>query len=379
MNRYLKIMSTLISTMCILTLTACTGNSSKNVTSTVASNEASTVTSTSSEEGLNVHMIDVGQGDSILLEYNSEYMLIDAGEIDEGEAVVDYLKGHNVDKLDYAVITHPHSDHYGGMQTVLENVDTENIIMSEAYNTTRTWESLVDYIDENKYNVIFPATNDVFKLGDCEVTAFVPQIDNDDLNNCSIILKAEYDGVSALFTGDAEKSEEKQIIKSGFDVSADVLKVGHHGSSTSTSDSFFDKVSPNLALISCGKDNDYGHPHAETITKFNENNITTFRTDEYGSITVNINNGKTDVVTNQDSQSGLNLDFESANNSSDNVNIDNSTSQLEATYVGNKNSKIFHLADCSSAEKMSEENKVYFNSRDDAVKEDYTPCKSCNP
>lgn len=375
MNRYLKIMSTLLSAMCILTLTACTGNSSKNVTST------------SSEEGLNVHMIDVGQGDSILLEYNSEYMLIDAGEISEGEAVVDYLKGHNVDKLNYAVITHPHSDHYGGMQTVLESVDTENIIMSEAYNTTRTWESLVDYIDENKYNVISPVTNDVFKLGDCEVTAFVPQIDNDDLNNCSIILRAEYEGVSALFTGDAEKSEEKQIIESGFDVSADVLKVGHHGSSTSTSDNFFDKVSPNLALISCGKDNDYGHPHRETIAKFNENNITIFRTDEYGSITVNINNGKADVITNDGSQIGLDFYAESANNSSidnqtnDSNNLDTveNTSQSEATYVGNKNSQVFHLADCSSAEKMAEKNKVYFNSRDDAVKEGYTPCKSCNP
>lgn len=364
-------MSALLSTMCMFTLTACNSNSSKNITTS------------SSEEGLNVHMIDVGQGDSILLEYNSEYMLIDAGEINEGEVVVDYLKGHNVDKLDYAVITHPHSDHYGGMQTVLESVDTENIIMSEAYNTTRTWESLLDYIDENNYNVISPETNDVFKLGDCEVTAFVPKIDNDDLNNCSIIMKAEYEGVSALFTGDAEKSEEKQIIEGGFNVSADILKVGHHGSSTSTDDSFLEEVSPELALISCGKDNDYGHPHRETTAKFNKNNITIFRTDEYGSITVNINNGKADVITDEGSQSGLNFDSESEDNFVVDSQTDNSddenTSNTEVSYVGNKNSQVFHSADCSSAEKMSEKNKVYFNSREHAVKEGYTPCKSCNP
>ena len=370
LNRYLKIMSTLLSVVCVLTLTAC--------------DELGNVNPPSSENGLSVHMIDVGQGDSILLEYNSEYMLIDAGEISEGEAVVDYLKGENVDKLDYAVITHPHSDHYGGMQTVLESIDTENIIMSEAYNTTRTWESLIDYIGENKYNVISPKTNDVFKLGDCEVTAFVPEIDNEDLNNCSIILRAEYDGVSALFTGDAEKSEEKQVVESGFDVSADILKVGHHGSSTSTGDSFLEEVSPNLALISCGKDNDYGHPHRETTAKFNENKIRTIRTDEYGNITVNINNGKVDIVTDKEGQGSLSFGSESANNSSGDKqttdeNIIESTPNTGATYVGNKNSKVFHSADCGSVGKMAEKNKVYFNSRNDAIKEGYTTCQSCNP
>lgn len=373
MNRHLKIMSVLLSAVCLLTLTACNGFGN--------------IDTSLSENGLNVHVIDVGQGDSILLEYNSEYMLIDSGEINEGEAVVDYLREHNVDKLDYAVITHPHSDHYGGMKTVLESIDTENIIMSEAYNTTRTWESLVDYIDENNYNVISPKTNDVFKLGACEVTAFVPQIDNDDLNNCSIVLMAEYGGVSALFTGDAEKSEEKQIIESGFDISADVLKVGHHGSSTSTSDSFLEAVSPSMALISCGKDNDYGHPHRETTAKFNQNNIRTFRTDEYGCITVNINNGEADIVTDKGIQEGLNFGSESANNSladsqaynTDNENIVENTYNTGTTYVGNKNSQVFHSVDCGAVEKMAEKNRVYFNSRNDAVKEGYIPCKSCNP
>lgn len=318
-------------------------------------------------EGLNIHTIDVGQGDSTLLECNGNYMLIDAGETDHSKAVVDYLKQYNVEKLSYMVITHPHSDHYGAAEAVLENIETENIILTEAYNTTSSWEGLVDYIDSNNYNVIMPESNQVFNLGECNITTYVPEIDNDDLNNCSVVLKAEYDGMSALFTGDAEKSEERAILESGFNVKADVLNVGHHGSSTSTSKEFFENVNPQLALISCGKNNDYGHPHKETTALLKKQNVKSLRTDEQGSIIVNMNDDVLNITTSNGYSESINL-----NNS-------NETTDKESQYIGNKNSKVYHSSSCTAVGKMAEKNKVIFNSAQEAENENYSPCKNCNP
>lgn len=360
MNKYNKIFATVTAVLCVLSFSGCDGTTTKTTTDT----------------GFNIHMIDVGQGDSILLECDNNYMLIDAGEVSEGEEVVDYLQENNINKLDYALITHPHSDHYGGMETVLKNVETENIIMSEAVNTTRTWESLTDYIDEQNYNVIFPTTNDTFQLGDCTLTAYVSQ-GEDDLNNCSIVVRADYNSMSAIFTGDAEKSEEKKITESGFDVSADVLKVGHHGSNTSTNDDFLEKVNPQLALISCGENNDYGHPHKETTAKLEDSNITSLRTDKLGDILVNLSDNKIKISTDNGYINEIDIDSNPSNTSSANSGIQSSISDI--VYVGNKNSHIFHSSDCKSANKMSDENKVYFTSRSEATDSGYTPCQSCKP
>lgn len=325
--------------------------------------EENTTVQQTTDDGLNIHTIDVGQGDSILLECDNEYMLIDAGETEYGNTVARYLEQYNIDKLDYVVITHPHSDHYGGMETVLKNIEAENIIMTEAYNTTRSWESLVDYIDQSSINVIMPESNDVFTVGSTTVTAYVPELDNDDLNNCSIILKAEYDEISALFTGDAEKKEEKAIVNSGFDVKADILKLGHHGSSTSTSDEFFKAVNPQLALISCGENNDYGHPHRETVALLKKYNINSLRTDKQGSVVLNLKDGHINAVD--------------SNNTTYNFTVDKEI--ITEQYIGNKNSKVYHSSDCTAVEKMADKNKVFFNSVEDAKESDYTPCKNCNP
>ena len=319
------------------------------------------------KEGLNIHAIDVGQGESTLLECNGNYMLIDSGETDYGKAVVDYLKQNNVDKLSYMVITHPHSDHYGGAEAVLESIKTENIVMTEAYSNTRSWEALVDYIDDNSYNVIMPKSNQVFRLGECSITTYVPEFDDDNLNNCSVVLKAEYDGMSAIFTGDAEKSEEKAMLEGGFDVTADVLSVGHHGSSTSTGKDFLTAVNPSLALISCGKNNDYRHPHKETTALLKKQNVKALRTDEQGSIVVNMSNNTLNVATSKGYSESINI-----NNSNNTINTD-------SQYIGNKNSKVYHSSDCKSVKKMSEKNKVVFNSVQEAESENYSPCKTCNP
>lgn len=362
MNKCSRIFAIVTAFLCIFGFSGCEDTTTKSTTDT----------------GFNIHMIDVGQGDSILLECDNTYMLIDAGEVNEGDEVVDYLQENNINKLDYALITHPHSDHYGGMETVLKNIETENIIMSEAVNTTRTWESLVDYIDEQDYNVIFPTTNDTFSLGGCTLTAYVPQIE-DDLNNCSIVVRADYNGMSAIFTGDAEKSEESKIIESDFNISANILKVGHHGSSTSTSDNFLEKVKPQLALISCGENNDYGHPHKETTAKLEEADITSLRTDKLGDILVSLADNKIKISTDNGYSNELDINTSSVNTSNKNDNTENQSAISDTTYIGNKNSHVFHSSDCSSVNKMSDKNKVYFTSRSEATDSGYTPCQSCKP
>ncbi len=325
--------------------------------------------------GFKLHMIDVGQGDSLLLECDGSYMLVDAGETDKGNKVVEYLKSQNVSKLSYAVITHPHSDHFGGMKKVLQSIPTDNIVMTEAYHTTRAWESLIDYIDKENFNVVFPKTNDVFNVGSCQVNVYSPDIDNDNKNNCSLVLRAVYDNMTVLLTGDAEESEENKILENGFNVQADVLKLGHHGSSTSTSSKFLEKVNPSLALISCGKNNDYGHPHKETISKLKKYNIPAMRTDLDKTVVVSLCNNKITTLANGKEQTisksgGANTSLSSETNSAD---------SSQHRYIGNKNSRVFHLSNCKSINKMSDKNKVYFDNREQAAESGYSPCGDCKP
>lgn len=325
--------------------------------------------------GFKLHMLDVGQGDSLLLECDGSYMLVDAGEADKGNGVVEYLKGQNVRRLSYAVITHPHSDHFGGMKKVLQSIPTDNIVMTEAYNTTRAWESLIDYIDKENFNVVFPKTNDVFNVGSCKVNIYSPNIDNDNKNNCSLVLRAVYDNMAVLLTGDTEKSEEKEILESGFNVQADVLKLGHHGSSTSTSSEFLEKVNPSLALISCGKNNDYGHPHKETLSKLKNSDIPVMRTDLDKAVTVSLCNNKITVLASKREQVIPKRGGADTSSSSEVSSADSS----QHRYIGNKSSRVFHLGSCKSVNKMSAKNKVYFGSREQAAESGYSPCGYCKP
>ena len=386
MKKCNKVLSFILAIVCITAFSGCEILDAVTTVSDIAT-DTQTDTDVSTDSGFTIHMIDIGQGDSILLECNQEYMLIDAGELGQGAVVNEYLKDHNVTELDYALITHPHSDHYGGMLDVLknENVTTKNIVMTEAVNTTRTWEKLTDYIDEKKYNVIFPKTNDTLTLGETTLTMYVPEIVKD-LNNCSIVVRAEYDGMSAILTGDAETPVEKAMLDEGFNVQANILKAGHHGSRTSSSKKFLSAVSPQIALISCGKDNDYGHPHKETVQKFNDIGLPMYRTDELGSIVVKMDNntmflsttsGKSEEIA--ITQGNTATDSKTSDTSSKTSTTTKKATKKTAKYVGNKNSKILHTKDCATVSKMSDANKVYFNTYDEAIAQGYTPAKDCNP
>ena len=242
-----------------------------------------TVAITPSED-LKVHFLDVGQGDSIFIELpTNETILIDASIKDASNKIINYLREENVSKIDYVFATHPHSDHIGGMSAVIKAFDIGQIYMPKAVTTTKTYENLLLTIkDKNLKIKTAKAGNTIIDTDDLKLVVLAPNQDSyESLNNYSIVLKLTYKEKSFLFMGDAETLSEKEITG---DVQADVLKVGHHGSRTSTSQAFLNKVNPSYAVIRVGLNNDYKHPHQEVIDRLEKKNIKLYRTDQNGDI-----------------------------------------------------------------------------------------------
>ena len=242
-----------------------------------------TVAITPSED-LKVHFLDVGQGDSIFIELpTNETILIDASIKDASNKIINYLREENVSKIDYVFATHPHSDHIGGMSAVIKTFDIGQIYMPKAVTTTKTYENLLLTIkDKNLKIKTAKAGNTIIDTDDLKLVVLAPNQDSyESLNNYSIVLKLTYKEKSFLFMGDAETLSEKEITG---DIQADVLKVGHHGSRTSTSQAFLNKVNPSYAVISVGLNNDYKHPHQEVIDRLEKKNIKIYRTDQNGDI-----------------------------------------------------------------------------------------------
>ncbi len=275
-----------------------------------------TTTTTVSEDimpndRLIVTYLDVGQADSILIqEPSGKTMMIDAGNNNDAEYVIDYLNKLQINRIDYLIGTHPHEDHIGSMDKVIDNFDIGTIYMPKKISNTKTFEDVLKSIKNKNLKVTAPVPGNVFSLGKAKCTILSPISDEySNTNNYSITVKVEYGKTSFLFTGDAEKEPEQEMIKMwGNDLKADVLKVGHHGSSSSSTDEFLEKVNPSLAVISVGKDNDYNHPHEETLEKLNRLNIPVLRTDELGNIIItsdgnNIykeDNSEINIMSNED-------------------------------------------------------------------------------
>ena len=244
-------------------------------------------TDSNNTDVVKVEYIDVGQADAILIENNKKYMLIDAGNNEDGDLLVNYFKDKNITDFEYVVATHPHEDHIGGMDNIIKNFNIKNYYMPDCYTTTKTFEELLDALEEKNLSFETPDIDSEFLLGDALFKVLYTGTDKRDLNNTSIVLRMTYKDVSFMFTGDATNVTEKKILAK--DLQSDVLKVGHHGSQYSTSKNFLDKVNPKYAIISVGTGNVYDHPKDITLNKLK--GIEVHRTDKEGTIRV-ISDGK---------------------------------------------------------------------------------------
>ncbi|KEJ03378.1 hydrolase [Clostridium botulinum A2B7 92] len=257
-----------------IVFTACSQQSSNAVNTSNKSNE------------LKVHYIDVGQGDSILVQTKDKNILIDAGTRKSSDNLISYLKKQHIKKLDYVIATHPHEDHIGGMPKVIEEFEISNFYAPKKTANTKIFKDMISQLKKKNLKINVAKKGISLDLSNNSSLDFLaPVKDNyENTNDSSAVVKLTHGNTKFLFTGDAEKTSEKDILNSNEDLSSNVLKVGHHGSHSSSSKEFLDKINPKIAIISCGKNNDYGHPHKETMKELKKRNIEVYRTDIDGNI-----------------------------------------------------------------------------------------------
>ena len=309
---------------------------------------------------LMVHYIDVGQADCILLETEGKFMLIDGGNKDDSQLVVSYLEQQGVSELEAVICTHAHEDHVGGLPAVLAVFPTKAVYAPTKTYSSKIFDSFLYYVDQQGLEVTIPAPGQILTLGDMIMTVMGPVKSYAETNDTSIVLSAFFDDVRFIFTGDMEVAAENDMLDywgEQIDWDSTVLKVGHHGSSTSSGYRFLYEIDPEYAIVSVGKDNSYGHPHEEVVSRYADAGIPMFRTDELGHIIVTADGD--DVQITWENQSAQPSQVE----------------QADTTYIGNKNSKKLHLPSCASL--PAENNRVTFQDYEEALAAGYTPCGSC--
>ena len=236
------------------------------------------------EPEMEVHFIDVGQGDATLVKTDGHYMLIDAGDNTKGTVIWAYLKKQGVDKLDYLILTHTDSDHIGGADVIINKFDIDNVFIGDYKKDNKTYEELMMALRYKNMTYSTPAVGNSYTMGNASFTIIAPNKTYDDPNNNSIALVLKNGENTFLFTGDCEEPAERDILVNGIDIECDVYKAGHHGSSTSSNRDFLDVISPEYSVISCAANNEYGHPHSDVLNNLREMNTKVYRTDEQGSI-----------------------------------------------------------------------------------------------
>ena len=361
-----------------------------------------------SQESLEVHYIDVGQGSATLIKSGDHAMLIDAGDSDQGTKLQLYLTKQGVEGLDYLVLTHPDADHIGGAPVIITKFGIGQLFLSNYEKDNKTTQKVRDAMQYKGLTASDYQVGDTYTLGNASFTILAPVKEYADSNNASIALMVQNGNNRFLFTGDCEAEAEADLIASGADLSADVYLAGHHGSDTASSQAFMDAVSPTYAVISCGEGNSYGHPHAEVLNRFRSMGIQVFRTDEQGSViaesdgtgitwncapsetwqagerTKNAQTGaeiqpanETDAAAAQDMPTAGQSDAVTLPAQEQKPVVADETPQA-GNYIGNRNNGKLHKASCSYL--PDPQNQVPFTTREEAVEAGYDdPCKRCNP
>ena len=325
---------------------------------------------------MRVHFIDVGQADCAFIELgNGQTMLIDAGRSGNASTIVNYIKALQYETIDYVVASHPHDDHIGGMATVLENFKIGKMYMPRQEHTINAFVNMLDVIEDKKIELYTAKAGvNITTSGIIKIDILAPFTDSDsNLNNVSAVVKITYGETVMLFTGDAEHVIENQLLKSGID--ADVLKVGHHGAGSASSKSFIKEVSPEVAVISVGEGNSYGHPHADTLAILNEVGAKIYRTDEQDTIVVTADQNKKITVDKKASTVKENAPPVVVTKPTEKVEdneppvSDNQSQVVYRTRTGKK----YHRAGCSYLKSIIE------TTVSEARSMGLTPCSRCNP
>ncbi|MBO0589300.1 MBL fold metallo-hydrolase [Sporosarcina sp. E16_8] len=250
---------------------------------------------------MKVHYIDVGQADATLIEYSQGdeafAILIDTGDWNSTE-VVSYLQSQNITNIDIVAVTHPHADHIGQLDKIINTFDVSEVWMNGETTSSQVFSNALAAIENNNADYYEPEVGDVFDIGPLEVAVLHPKSLSGDTNNNSIAIRLQYGEVSFLFTGDGEEDAESEMLTSGANLKADILQVGHHGSKTSTTDRFLNAVKPDIAIYSASDDNQYGHPHIETINRLEKSGALVYGTDVHGTVIVETNGKTFNVQTN---------------------------------------------------------------------------------
>lgn len=310
-----------------------------------------------------VHYIDVGQADAALVVCDGETMLIDGGNREDSQLIYTYLKNEDVTHLDYVVATHAHEDHVGGLPGALNFATVGTALCSGDSYDSEVFETFVSQLAKQSKQISVPKAGDVFELGSAQVQVVGPVRQSDDPNNMSLVLRIVYGSTSFLFTGDAEREEEQDILDAGFELESTVLKVGHHGSENSTTYPFLREVMPEYAVISVGEGNSYGHPTPEALGRLHDAGVTVLRTDMNGTI----------ICTSD----GERVTFHTESGNPE-ENQPKGDAQME--YVLNTGTKKFHYPTCGSVKDIKAANRETFSGPKAALRlQGYAPCGNCKP
>lgn len=376
-----------------------------------------------SQSSLNVTVLDVGQGLSVLVNCDNHYMLYDGGNGDYSSFLVSYLSKNNITNFDYVIASHYDADHISGLVGVIYNYSISQLIAPNYTASSRIYNSFIKAINTKGISITYPTAGATYPLGNAKLQILAPNSPAyESENDYSIVVKITFGNSSVLITGDATQYSENEMINNQIGLNSDILVVGHHGSSSSTSSQFLNAVNPQYAVISCGKNNSYGHPTSEVLERLASKNVTVLRTDLAGTIDFTIKNNSISYNTekntnnnNSNSNGNSNTNNNSSSNSNANTNINNSsndnnnsntniknnnggndnTNNINSninnnmnndattpaiTYVLNTNTMKFHLPSCKHASEIADHNKLLSNETRDAILEKgYVPCKTCNP
>ncbi len=396
------LMKVFVPILCLLILTSCKYEygSADTAISTVDTSEeqsfsnheqttaATTADSTVLPSSFEIHFLDVGQADAALVLCDDEAMLIDGGNAEDSSLIYSYLKSHGLNHLEYIICTHPHEDHVGGLSGALNCATVGTVYCSIDSYDSKTFDNFKHYLEKQNKEIEIPAVGDTFSLGSSTVSILGPVENYSDINNMSIVLRIQYGDTSFLFTGDAEIDSEQDILNTGTNLKSTLLKVGHHGSDTSTSYRWLREIAPEYAVISVGKNNSYGHPTEQTLSRLRDAEVTLFRTDLQGHI-ICTSNGETLAFTTErnahadtfnTAPSAANPTTPTADQPEENIYSITSSSTSKTSYVLNTNTKKFHYPHCSSVKQMADKNRQDATlNREEIIAQGYTPCGRCNP